>query len=264
MTIVYGNQIEPGGMELDNSKCSCECPDCKSQEAVSRHWEECEGGSINAYSSVSCPDCGYFEGDDPNDDHTFFDCDNAWEAEIMADLDAEEKAINRLFPRAMRWVRNIGYGIRYGIKSRVQNAKTYVGQLVASAKARLPEIKANADKKKWELKLKLSLIIINAKCKAFIYLNCDCQLRWLWSLHSWRMGYLNAIYALKLLILSPILVPLWISVQVGRLTLQESTRRNIMAWALKRPWIHQKLRDEGVKHRRVMRSLEEVRTSMAM
>ncbi len=69
MTIVYGGCIEPGGMKLDDNCCDVKCPSCGKPNATSRFWEMNDGGCINSYKSIYCKDCGYFEGDDPYDDH---------------------------------------------------------------------------------------------------------------------------------------------------------------------------------------------------
>lgn len=71
MTIVYGGCVEPGGMKLDDDCCNIECPSCGKQNAISRFLEMNDGGCINLYSSVSCKDCGHFEGNAPDDDIEF-------------------------------------------------------------------------------------------------------------------------------------------------------------------------------------------------
>lgn len=68
MTTVHGKQVEPGGMQLDNTSDLDQCPNCKKVTAISRYWEACEGGSINQYHSLYCPVCGHSEGDDSSDD----------------------------------------------------------------------------------------------------------------------------------------------------------------------------------------------------
>lgn len=73
MTIVYGNQVEPGGMTLDDTSDRIECPNCGKETAVSRYWEACEGGSINQYHSIYCSECGYSEGDGCDDDVDYGD-----------------------------------------------------------------------------------------------------------------------------------------------------------------------------------------------
>ena len=60
MTIVYGNQIELGGMELDDYEYQGNCPFCGYDEAVHRSYEKAEG-AINRYYAVSCPKCGHRE-----------------------------------------------------------------------------------------------------------------------------------------------------------------------------------------------------------
>jgi endogenous inhibitor of DNA gyrase (YacG/DUF329 family) len=62
MTIAFGNSIEPGGMELDDDRFDCTCPECGKQ-AKERLWDTAEGGSVNSYYSISCPHCGYHDTD---------------------------------------------------------------------------------------------------------------------------------------------------------------------------------------------------------
>lgn len=109
-TIVYGSCVEPGGMELDDDRCECECPECRAV-AIRRDWESVEGGCINAYWSVRCAACGYADGVYPDSDDDFdFDDRNydaefaAWCADIQADIDAEaaEDAWNDLAPLLMQ------------------------------------------------------------------------------------------------------------------------------------------------------------------
>lgn len=69
MTIVYGESIEPGGMALDNECSIIDCPNCGKEAAQYRYWEACEGGSINTYHSIYCPECGHREGDMDDDDY---------------------------------------------------------------------------------------------------------------------------------------------------------------------------------------------------
>lgn len=63
MTTVYGNQIEPGGMELDDDRDTVTCPSCGCPDAILHTWEACEGGSINMYHRLNCHACGHSEGD---------------------------------------------------------------------------------------------------------------------------------------------------------------------------------------------------------
>ena len=67
MTRVYGSCIEPGGMELDEEWTTDSCPKCNVPDAS--HWfcERLEGGTINQYIGMKCTDCGYSEGDAPDD-----------------------------------------------------------------------------------------------------------------------------------------------------------------------------------------------------
>jgi len=60
---VYGNQIEPDGIELSDDYDDCKCPDCG---GVARHHrrERAEGGCINTYATVNCNHCGHHSGDD--------------------------------------------------------------------------------------------------------------------------------------------------------------------------------------------------------
>jgi len=63
MTWVYGNQIEPGGMALDDDYDECKCPDCGAPARLHCR-DQVEGGSINTYETVSCAHCGHRSGDD--------------------------------------------------------------------------------------------------------------------------------------------------------------------------------------------------------
>lgn len=60
MTIAYGKQIEPGGMELDDYEYESPCPACGYEKAIHRVYEKAEG-SINRYRSINCPSCGHSE-----------------------------------------------------------------------------------------------------------------------------------------------------------------------------------------------------------
>lgn len=71
MCVVYGSTIEPGGMELDHDSLEVECPACGAPNAIRRYWEACEGGCINNYKSLSCPECDHFEGDGSDNDDEF-------------------------------------------------------------------------------------------------------------------------------------------------------------------------------------------------
>lgn len=85
MTIVYGNGIEPGGMELDNDVSVIECPHCGAHEALERYWETCDGGSINMNHTIICTVCDYADGDLP--DSYFQDYEDNRDPEITALLD---------------------------------------------------------------------------------------------------------------------------------------------------------------------------------
>jgi len=58
-TIVFGNGIEPGGMELQDEHFEENCPACTYERARYRMWESAESGAINQHSSIRCPACGY-------------------------------------------------------------------------------------------------------------------------------------------------------------------------------------------------------------
>lgn len=62
MTIVFGNTIEPGGMELDDDSHQADCPECGSADAEQHFWEECDGGCINQYHRLTCHACGKSSG----------------------------------------------------------------------------------------------------------------------------------------------------------------------------------------------------------
>lgn len=58
-TVVFGNGVEPGGMELDDERYPGECPGCGHEWARYRYWENADSGSINQHWSIDCPACGY-------------------------------------------------------------------------------------------------------------------------------------------------------------------------------------------------------------
>lgn len=69
---VYGNTIEPGGLELDNDSYIAPCKECGKQ-ATYRHWETLDGGCINPHWRWDCNHCGakdqsMFASDEPDDD----------------------------------------------------------------------------------------------------------------------------------------------------------------------------------------------------
>jgi len=67
MTRVYGNQIEPEGMELAEEWETMPCPKCN-KEATGWYCERLEGGAINSYTGLRCYNCKYYEGEYPDDD----------------------------------------------------------------------------------------------------------------------------------------------------------------------------------------------------
>ena len=60
MTFVYGNTVEPGGMELDDQIYECSCPACGSKSAQNHRYETCDG-SINIHEKIDCSECGYHD-----------------------------------------------------------------------------------------------------------------------------------------------------------------------------------------------------------
>ena len=66
MTIVYGNSIEPGGMELDDTTSYDQCPSCKEPRCRFRYFEYASCGSINRHHSITCEDCDYRDVDLPD------------------------------------------------------------------------------------------------------------------------------------------------------------------------------------------------------
>lgn len=85
MTRVYGGCVEPGGFDLDDDLETIACPDCGG-EALSRHWETCEGGSINMNHTIICTECEFAEGDLP--DSYYENLEPSFDPEIEALLDA--------------------------------------------------------------------------------------------------------------------------------------------------------------------------------
>jgi hypothetical protein len=63
MTLAFGNQIEPGGMELEDWVEEYQCPACAAV-AQCRVRERVEGEAINPYETITCARCGYESGDD--------------------------------------------------------------------------------------------------------------------------------------------------------------------------------------------------------
>ncbi|HFN7318102.1 TPA: hypothetical protein ACHGRL_004248 [Escherichia coli] len=59
--LVFGNTVEPGGMELDDDTYMDKCPVC-GELAKHRFYERGEG-SVNTYQSITCSHCGYHEDD---------------------------------------------------------------------------------------------------------------------------------------------------------------------------------------------------------
>ncbi|MEI9747361.1 MULTISPECIES: hypothetical protein [Morganellaceae] len=57
MTIVYGNTIEPGGMQLNDDEYEDVCTECGAT-CSHRHYETCDG-SINQRFSINCDHCGF-------------------------------------------------------------------------------------------------------------------------------------------------------------------------------------------------------------
>ncbi len=60
---LYGEYYVPpvsGGYQLDDTRLYVECDHC-GKDAIFRHWEENEGGSINAYTTIHCEHCGASE-----------------------------------------------------------------------------------------------------------------------------------------------------------------------------------------------------------
>ena len=58
MTIIYGNTVEPGGMELDNEVTYGECPECSGR---CRFWdfEDASMGCVNRHWKYTCEECDY-------------------------------------------------------------------------------------------------------------------------------------------------------------------------------------------------------------
>ncbi|MHC5208911.1 hypothetical protein [Pseudomonas chlororaphis] len=119
-TRVFGPGVEPCGMDLDDNHDEVQCPACKAK-AIARHWEACEGGTINAYSNIHCTVCGHFEGDTGEGDeydHLFEsrleESQAAWLAEILADQEAEDRefALASLDWLTMSDFRTFAAGIR--------------------------------------------------------------------------------------------------------------------------------------------------------
>lgn len=61
---VYGNQIEPGGMELAHDTVQFDCQYCGGKGTFFfSTWQTCHGGCINNHKSEWCENCGYSEPD---------------------------------------------------------------------------------------------------------------------------------------------------------------------------------------------------------
>ena len=101
-TRVFGPDVEPGCMDLDDNHDEVQCPACKGK-AIARYWEPCEGGAINAYNNIHCTVCGHFEGDTGEGDeydHLFESCHDENFAALRAEIEAEQEAEDREFALA--------------------------------------------------------------------------------------------------------------------------------------------------------------------
>ena len=101
-TRVFGPDVEPGCMDLDDNHDEVQCPACKGK-AIARYWEACEGGAINAYNNIHCTVCGNFEGDTGEGDkydHLFESCHDEDFAALRAEIEAEQEAEDREFALA--------------------------------------------------------------------------------------------------------------------------------------------------------------------
>ena len=119
-TRVFGPDVEPGCMDLDDNHDEVQCPACKGK-AIARYWEACEGGAINAYNNIHCTVCGHFEGDTGEGDkydHLFESCHDENFAALRAEIEAEQEAEDREFALAsLDWLtmsdfRTFAAGIR--------------------------------------------------------------------------------------------------------------------------------------------------------
>ena len=101
-TRVFGPDVEPCCMDLDDNHDEVQCPACKGK-AIARYWEACEGGAINAYNNIHCTVCGHFEGDTGEGDeydHLFESCHDEDFAALRAEIEAEQEAEDREFALA--------------------------------------------------------------------------------------------------------------------------------------------------------------------
>ena len=65
--IVYGLNVEPAGMVLDDVEFNGYCPKCMALGASFRYWDSSHGGAINQHWSVYCDACGYSNGYDDDE-----------------------------------------------------------------------------------------------------------------------------------------------------------------------------------------------------